>query len=59
MADKVRGGRGMDDCDVVAKTLRKGAREADRRGAAPAEADRLGREQQHRATAYARARGQP
>lgn len=49
----------MDDCDVVAKTLRKGAREADRRGAAPAEADRLGREQQHRATAYARARGQP
>ena len=54
MADKVRG---VDDRDVVAKTLRKGVREADRRGA-PAEADRLGREQQRRATAYARARGQ-
>lgn len=57
MADKVRGGRGVDDRDVVAKTLRKGAREAERRGT-PAEADRLGREQQRRATAYARARGQ-
>jgi hypothetical protein len=57
MADKVRGGRGVDDRDVMAKTLRKGVREADRRGA-PAEADRLGREQQRRATAYARARGQ-
>lgn len=48
MADKARGGRGVDDRDVVAKTLRRGAREA----------DRLGREQQRRATAYARARGQ-
>ena len=52
MSDKVRGGRG-----VVAKTLRKGSRDADRRGTT-AEADRLGREQQRRATAYARARGQ-
>ena len=33
MSDKVRGGRGVDDRDVVAKTLRKGAREADRRAA--------------------------
>ena len=47
-ARMVRGGRGVDDRDVVAKTLRRGAREA----------DRLGREQQRRATAYARARGQ-
>lgn len=48
MADKVRGGRGVDDRDVAAKTLRKGVREADRRGA-PTKADRLGREQQRRA----------
>lgn len=57
MADKARGGRSVDDRDVVAKTLRRGAREAGRRNT-PAEADRLGREQQRRAAAYARARGQ-
>lgn len=56
MGDKVRAGRGMDDRDVVRKTA--SARKA--AGAARLstdETERLGRDQQRRATAYGRARG--
>ncbi len=55
MADKTRGGRGVDDRDVVRKA------DAGRRAAAVRDAgttERIGREQQRRATAYGRARGQ-
>ncbi len=57
MADKVRGGRGVDDRDVLIKTLKRRAPGETQR-AGSSETDRLGREQQRRATAYARARGQ-
>lgn len=58
MADRVRAGRGVDDRDVVRKSnpLQRAAQGA-RERAASAEADRMGREQQRRATAYGRARG--
>ncbi len=54
MADKTRGGRGVDDRDVVRKA------DAGRRAAArdAGATERIGREQQRRATAYGRARGQ-
>lgn len=56
MADKVRGGRGVDNRDALVKTLKRRAPgEAQR--ATSSETDRLGREHQRRATAYARARG--
>lgn len=59
MSDKVRAGRGMDDRDVVRKSspLKRAAREATTTHAGSAETDRMGREQQRRATAYGRARG--
>lgn len=59
MSDKVRAGRGMDDRDVVRKSnpLQRAAREATVTRAGSAETDRMGREQQRRATAYGRARG--
>ena len=59
MSDKVRAGRGMDDRDVVRKSspLQRAAREAAATRAGSAETDRMGREQQRRATAYGRARG--
>ena len=58
MSDRVRAGRGMDDRDVVRKSnpLQRAARGAAWK-AAPADTDRMGREQQRRATAYGRARG--
>lgn len=57
MGDKVRAGRGMDDRDVVRKTA--SARKAAAGAARPSanETERLGRDQQRRATAYGRARG--
>lgn len=56
MGDRVRAGRGMDDRDVVRKSavVRKAA--ADTR-LSSVEAERMGRDQQRRATAYGRARG--
>ena len=59
MSDKVRAGRGMDDRDVVRKSspLQRGARDANAARTGSAETDRMGREQQRRATAYGRARG--
>ena len=59
MSDKVRAGRGMDDRDVVRKSspMQRAAREATAGRARSAETDRMGREQQRRATAYGRARG--
>lgn len=59
MADRNRRGRGADDIDALKKALRLFVFD-DRspQHASSAEADRLGREQQRRATAYARARGQ-
>lgn len=59
MSDKVRAGRGMDDRDVVRKSspLQRAAREATATRTGSAETDRMGREQQRRATAYGRARG--
>ena len=53
MADKTRGGRGVDDRDVVRKAgagRRAGATERE-----AASTERIGREQQRRATAYGRA----
>lgn len=49
----------MDDRDVVRKSnpLQRAAREATAGRAGSAETDRVGREQQRRATAYGRARG--
>lgn len=59
MADRTRAGRGVDDRDVVRKSnpLQRAAQGARERGAGSAETDRMGREQQRRATAYGRARG--
>lgn len=59
MADRVRAGRGVDDRDVVRKSnpLQKAAQSAREQRAGSAETDRMGREQQRRATAYGRARG--
>lgn len=59
MGDKVRAGRGMDDRDVVRKSspLLRAERDANPARAGSAETDRMGREQQRRATAYGRARG--
>lgn len=61
MADRVRAGRGVDDRDVVRKSnpLQRAARDAMAGRAGSAETDRMGREQQRRATAYGRARGRP
>lgn len=57
MADRKRGGRGADDRDVLLKSIKRAVEvDASRRPAS--ETDRLGRDQQRRATAYARARGQ-
>lgn len=53
MADKVRGGRKSDDRDVVRKSVVRDTKRSD-----SVTTDRLGREQQRRATAYGRARGQ-
>lgn len=55
MGDKVRAGRGMDDRDVVRKSA--SARKASDARFPSAEAERMGRDQQRRATAYGRARG--
>ncbi|WP_417134895.1 hypothetical protein [Rubneribacter badeniensis] len=57
MSDKVRAGRGMDDRDVVRKmaSARKTATSTTR--LSTDETERLGRDQQRRATAYGRARG--
>lgn len=59
MSDKVRAGRGMDDRDVVRKSnpLQRTAQGASVPRAGSAETERLGRDQQRRATAYGRARG--
>ena len=59
MSDKVRAGRGMDDRDAVRKSspLKRAVRDAATARAGSAETDRMGREQQRRATAYGRARG--
>lgn len=59
MSDKVRAGRGVDDRDVVRKSnpLQRAARDANATRTGSAETDRMGREQQRRATAYGRARG--
>lgn len=57
MSDKVRAGRGVDDRDVVRKSA--DARRVRASAARPSsdEMERLGRDQQRRATAYGRARG--
>lgn len=59
MADKTRPGRGVDDRDAVRKSgaPRRAAQGAREQRAGSAETDRMGREQQRRATAYGRARG--
>ena len=56
MADKTRGGRGVDDRDLVRKADSGKRAVGSAREALSTE--RLGREQQRRATAYGRARGQ-
>jgi hypothetical protein len=59
MADRNQRGRSADDVDALKKALRPFV--VDDRSpqhANSAETDRMGREQQRRATAYARARGQ-
>lgn len=58
MGDKARLGRGVDDRDVVRRAggVRRAAAVSDARAAVPG-VERLGRESQRRATAYARARG--
>ncbi|MFU0811928.1 MAG: Stress-induced protein [Atopobium sp.] len=59
MSDAQQRGRASDDRDAVAKSRRADApRMAIRQAMATSETDRLGRDQQRRATAYARARGQ-
>lgn len=59
MADRNRRGRGTDDVDTLKKALRPFVvDDSIRQRSGSAETDRLGREQQRRATAYARARGQ-
>lgn len=56
MGDRVRAGRGADGRDMVRKgSAGRDAANAGRRAAD--EAERLGRDQQRRATAYGRARG--
>ena len=55
MGDKARAGRGMDDRDVARKSA--SARKAADARFPSAEAERMGRDQQRRATAYGRARG--
>jgi predicted nuclease with TOPRIM domain len=59
MPDKQRNGRAADDRDVTAKA-RIARANADDAGKlyVSSDADRLGREAQRRAKAYARARGQ-
>ena len=59
MADRVRAGRGVDDRDVVRKSnpLQHAAQGSCEQRSGSAETDRMGREQQRRATAYGRARG--
>ena len=59
MSDRVRAGRGMDDRDAVRRNspLGRPARDAMAARMGSAETDRMGREQQRRATAYGRARG--
>ena len=59
MADRVRAGRGVDDRDAVRKSslMQRAAQGAREQRAGSAETDRMGREQQRRATAYGRARG--
>lgn len=59
MAEKTRGGRGVDERDLPTKSRTGRAYEVD--GSAVRSSpgtDRIGREAQRRATAYARARGQ-
>ncbi|MGI6535106.1 MAG: hypothetical protein ACOX12_01615 [Eggerthellaceae bacterium] len=58
MADKTRSGLGVDDRDVNAKArnLHRRVYETPRNDSA--QTDRLGKQAQRRATAYARARGQ-
>lgn len=56
MSDKVRAGRGIDDRDVVCKSSSAGKAAPGARPAS-AETERMGRDQQRRATAYGRARG--
>ena len=56
MGDKARVGRGMDDRDVVRKSASARKAAADTR-LSSSEAERMGRDQQRRATAYGRARG--
>lgn len=60
MADKVRSGRGVDDRDVQVKAgnVKRQAYYEAFSASTASQTDRLGREQQRRATAYARARGQ-
>lgn len=59
MSDKVRAGRGTGDRDVMRKSspLGRPARDVTAVRVGSAETDRMGREQQRRATAYGRARG--
>lgn len=58
MSDKTRIGRGVDDRDVQARSTNRTYRVASTQRAPSSDTDRLGREQQRRATAYARAKGQ-
>lgn len=55
MSDKVRAGRGVDDRDVMRKTAP--ARKGPEGRRSSDETERMGRDQQRRATAYGRARG--
>ena len=58
MDDKVRAGRGMDDRGVVRKAASASKAATPSAVRLPTnETDRLGRDQQRRATAYGRARG--
>jgi len=59
LADRVRAGRGVDDRDAVRKSslMQRAAQGTREQRAGSAETDRMGREQQRRATAYGRARG--
>lgn len=56
MADRARAGRGVDDRDVVRKSAAARRTMAAERAASEA-TERMGRDQQRRATAYGRARG--
>ena len=57
MSDKVRAGRGVDDRDVVRKSADARRVRAGAARLSSDETERLGRDQQRRATAYGRARG--